>query len=426
MDYKEALEYLSSLASFGIKPGLGRMEKLLDQLGNPHKQLACVHITGTTGEGSVTRMLAAILGAAGYKTGAFTSPHLVKWNERILLDEDDVSDERLAAALTKVQEAVERAEMADDPPTQFEVLTTAAFLIFAEEKVDIATIEVGMGGLLDSTNVITPLCSIITNVSFDHMDRCGYTLEDIAVHKAGIIKPGAPAVTAAESVALSTIIDKAVPLKAELYALRRDFTALPLGGDLSKQRFLFRQGDYSGNFELALGGDHQVANAALVVMAARLLADKFSSLDDAAIQKGLAAVKWPGRLEQIAEKPDTVLDGAHNVGGATALRNALNKYRLGQPTVFVMGMMRDKDIAGVVSELVQPGDTLFAVPADDSERAAEPEVIASFTSQPIKIFFDIGEAIGEARSLAGEDGLVVIAGSLYLAGRVKSLWTKEN
>ncbi len=426
MDYTEALNYLSSLSHFGIKPGLQRMEKLLAQLGNPEKQLYCIHVAGTNGKGSVNSMLSAILTAGGYKAGSFTSPHLVKWNERIGINGQDISDEKLAEVLGAVKKAVEDAGMDDDPPSQFEVLTAAALLFFAREKVDIAVIEVGLGGLLDSTNIIRPLCCVITNVTFDHMDRCGETIEEIAEQKAGIIKQGVPVVTAAESVALSAIIDKAAPAKAELYVLRKDFISVSLGGDLYSQSFFFRQGEYVANYTVSLGGDHQVANAALAVMTARLLAESFPAITDDVIKTGLLRVNWPGRLEKISDSPEIVLDGAHNIAGAMALRFALNKYRPGRPVVFVIGIMRDKDVKGIVEELLKDDDVLIAVPADDSPRAAEPELLASFAGTKSEICWDAKCALKRAGELAGPDGLVVAAGSLYLVGQIKSLWTKSH
>ena len=420
MDYNESLRYLSSLESFGIKPGMQRISLLLEKLGHPEKAVHFVHVAGTNGKGSVTSMLTSIFAAAGLKTGKFISPHLVKWNERIQINGEDVSDEKLAQVITAVKEVADEVAVELEQPTQFEIFTAAAFLLFAQWPLDLVVVEVGMGGLLDSTNVIIPECVVITNVSMDHTDRCGHTIEEIAEQKAGIIKEGVPVVTAAESVALSAIIDKAAPVKADIHLLRRDFTAISLGGSIEQQKFLFRQGEYVATLTVSLGGDHQVSNAALAVAAARLLTKHYPSIDTAAIEQGLLSVKWPGRLERIAEQPDIILDGAHNLHGAAALRRALNKYYAGRSICFILGIMRDKDVEGIVRELVKQEDSLIAVPADKSVRAALPEVIAAVLPEQAQAEQDFAVALDKARQIAGSDGVICIAGSLYLVGRAKN------
>lgn len=424
MKYNEALDYLNKQGRFGIKPGLERIAFLLEKLGNPQKDISFVHVTGTNGKGSVTSMLTSIFQAAGLKTGKFISPHLQSWTERININGSDVTHRQFADAIGVIKNVADDITDEELLPTQFEVLTAAAFWLFKQAGLNLVVLEVGMGGLFDSTNVVTPECSIITNVGIDHTQYFGETLEEIAREKAGIIKAGIPVVTAAESVALNILIDKAAPLKAEIFTLRVDFTAINLGGNIHQQRFMFRKGDFVANFTVALGGDHQVANAALAVMAAKILSAKHSELTVETIQKGLMEVKWPGRLELLAESPAIILDGAHNINSAEALRVALDKFYPGQDICFVLGIMSDKDIEGVVNALIHDTDFLIAVSADDSERAASPEKIVKFTKAKHLLCSDLGAAIDKAKEIAGADGIVCITGSLYLAGRVKDIWTK--
>ena len=426
MNYKESIKYVESIASFGIKLGLERISFMLDKLAHPEKEIHYVHVTGTNGKGSVVSMLSSISLASGLKTGTFISPHLVKWNERIKINGKEVSDEDFAWAITRVSEIVLEVTEKIDAPTQFEVITAAAFLIFQKEHVDIAILEVGMGGVFDSTNVITPICSVITNIGIDHTDKFGKTLEDIAVQKAGIIKATVPVVTGAESVALNILIDKAAPLNSALYVFRIDFTAISLSANPYEQTFLFRKGDFAETFTIRLGGEYQIANAALVVMTSLIMKEKISAITVDSIKQGFLNASWPGRFEIVEKDPIVILDGAHNINGAEALRSSLSKYFGHVPVCFVMGMMKDKDIKGIVEEIVSSEDYLFAVKADESERAAEPSDIIKYSCAKNYIVDDLGEAIEKAKKQAGKDGLVCICGSLYLIGEVKALWTNKE
>ena len=423
MNYSEALDYLNTQGRFGIRPGLERIKLLLAKLGNPQCGISFVHVTGTNGKGSITSMLASIFQEAGLKAGKFTSPHLQVWTERININGQDIAKEDFANAISVVKEATKTIEDRDSMPTQFEILTAAAFWLFKKAKLDIVVLEVGMGGLLDSTNVIRPECSIISNVCIDHTQYFGETLEKIAKEKAGIIKEGVPVVTAAASVALNIIIDTAVPLKAPVHVFQRDFTAIGMGGNMKEQHFMFRRGDFTAKFTVSLAGDHQMVNAALAVMATKILSEKYPELTVEATKEGLKRVKWPGRLEVIAENPDVLLDGAHNVNGAEALRVALNKYYPGKDICFIVGIMKDKDIESIVKILMCETDTLIAVYADDSERAAKPEDIARFFHGKTLSCDTPKEALVLAREVVGEEGVICIAGSLYLVGYIKDLWT---
>ena len=422
MNYTETLAYLDSLGKFGIHLGMERIEALLNELGNPEQKVRTIHVTGTNGKGSVTSMITNILLVSGLKVGKFTSPHLVRYNERIEVDGKEISDEDFALVVTAVRRAVESVmAKGTDQPTQFEVLTAAAFLHFALQKLDYAVIEVGLGGLWDSTNVITPVVSVITNVSLDHTDRCGKTVEEIAMQKAGIIKDGVPVVTAAEGEALGPIQAMSLFKQAPLYIYGKAFTGQEVSSSMDGQTFTLSAGDYHSNYEVKLPGAHQILNTAVAVVAAKLASKQDSRINELALHQGVAVTKWPGRLERISQKPDVILDGAHNPAGASVLRAALDKYYSGKKICFIFGMMGDKDISKVITTLFRKEDTVYTVRADEGARAAEPEALAEKIGPQAKVMHDLTTAYKTALAEVGEDGLVCVCGSLYLVGTFKKM-----
>ena len=422
MNYTETLSYLDSLGKFGIQLGMERIEALLLELGNPEQKVRMIHVTGTNGKGSVSSMIANILLVSGLKVGKFTSPHLVRYNERIEVGGQEISDEGFALVVTAVRQAVERSmARGTDQPTQFEVLTAAAFLHFALEDLDYAVIEVGLGGLWDSTNVITPVVSVITNVSLDHTDRCGKTIEEIAMQKAGIIKDGVPVVTAAEGQALGPIQAMSLFKQAPLYIYGKAFTGQEVTSSMEGQTFTLSAGDYHSNYDVRLPGAHQIFNTAVAVVAAKLVSKQDSRINELALHQGVALTKWPGRLERISQNPDVLLDGAHNPAGAAVLRAALDKYYKGKKVCFIFGMMGDKDISQVITTLFRKDDTIFTVRADEGTRAAEPEALAKQIGAQAKAIHDLSEAFKTALTEVGQDGLVCVCGSLYLVGSFKKM-----
>ena len=422
MNYTETLAYLDSLGKFGINLGMERIEDLLKELNNPEQKVRTIHVTGTNGKGSVTSMITNILLVSGLKVGKFTSPHLVRYNERIEVDGKEISDEDFALVVTAVRRAVESVmAKGTDQPTQFEVLTAAAFLHFALQKLDYAVIEVGLGGLWDSTNVITPVVSVITNVSLDHTDRCGKTVEEIAMQKAGIIKDGVPVVTAAEGEALGPIQAMSLFKQAPLYIYGKAFTGQEVASSMEGQTFTLSAGDYHSNYEPKLPGAHQILNTAVAVVAAKLASKQDSRINELALHQGVALTKWPGRLERISQKPDVILDGAHNPAGAAVLRAALDKYYSGKKICFIFGMMGDKDISQVITTLFRKEDTIYTVRADEGARAAEPEALAEQIGSQAQAMHDLAAAYKTALAEVGEDGLVCVCGSLYLVGTFKKM-----
>ena len=430
MNYQESLAYLDQLNTFGIRLGLARMEELCARLGNPERCYAAVHIAGTNGKGSVTQMMDAVFRTAGIRSGRYLSPHLITYTERMSVEGHDISEEEFAVLLTRVRTAAD-AMVAEghEHPTQFEALTALAFLYFAEEKVEVAVVETGLGGLLDSTNVVEPALTIITNVAMDHADRCGGTLLGIAEHKAGIIKEGVPVITAATGEPLAIIEQRAEELGADVFVCGEDFSAqlfFPSGGG---QRVAFhsvvcREPE---PFDLALAGGYQAENAALVIMAAMLLEREDARVTETAIRTALRTVRHPARFEILArEDGHIVIDGAHNPAGMQALRAGLDAYFHDAPRVFLLGILKDKDIDGMLAALLRPGDQVVTVrPA--SERAAGADIVAAVAAgmgADTVACSDIQVGLAEAQRRARACGAVlVVAGSLYLVGGIRALLT---
>ncbi len=434
MKYEEALKYLSELAKFGVNMGLGRIEELLWRLGNPHRRLKVIHVGGTNGKGSTTAMLSSILQKAGWRVGAFTSPHLHSYTERYRINGREISPELVAEFLGELKPHMEEmVREGFEHPTEFEVGTALAFLYFFRQGVDFAVVEVGLGGSVDSTNVVQPLVSVITNVSMDHMDYLGSTVAEIARVKAGIIKPGVPVVTAAEGEALKVIQDVAGRLGSPLILVGRDVRA-ELVSYSSRGQFFNVYGRLSSyrNLFLPLLGRHQITNAATAVACLEVLAGLGYVLDSTAVRHGLAAVHWPARLEVVRRDPVVIIDGAHNHAGARSLRLALQEYFSGRGIIFVLGILSDKERSKVVEELA-PLARAVVVTRPDNPRAGNWEEVALEVMRcGTEVFLeeDVGKAVELAVSLAGSRDLVCITGSLYMAAGARevilSSTQKEN
>ena len=428
MNYAEALLYLDELNTFGIRPGLARIEELCARLGNPERCYATVHIAGTNGKGSVTQMMDAVFRASGIRAGRYLSPHLISYTERMSVDGHDISEERFAALLTRVRTAADEMVAAGcEHPTQFEALTALAFLYFAEEQVEVAVIETGLGGLLDSTNVVEPMLTIITNVTMEHADRCGGTLAGIAAHKAGIIKEGVPVITAATGEPLVIIEQRAEELGVDLFVCGEDFSAQLFFPKEGGQRVVFhsvvcREPE---PFDLALAGPCQAENAALVIMAAKLLEREDARVTESTVRMALRTVRHPARFEILTQKDlPVVIDGAHNPAGMRALRAGLDAYFPNLPRVFLLGILKDKDIETMLTALLRPGDTVVTV-RPNSARAAAADVVAAAASGLGAITCACGDpqaALTEAENRAQRShALLVAAGSLYLVGGIRAL-----
>ena len=426
MKFHEAMEYVASLGKFGFNFGLERIQELLSRVGNPHLKLSIIHIGGTNGKGSTTAMLAAILQEAGYRVGTFTSPHLHSYTERFRINGVNIPEESIAALIDELRPHLD-AMVAEgfEHPTEFEVATAVAFLYFYREKIDYLVLEVGLGGAIDSTNVAMPLLSIITNVAMDHMDYLGDTIREIAGVKAGIIKPGVPVVTAAEGEGLEVIEEVSRGNNCPLIRVGQDITWEHISLSPVAQRFTVRgrRGIYE-NLKLCLIGRHQQVNAATAVAAAEILTELGVSISPAAVRYGLAAARWPARLEIMRREPLVIIDGAHNFAGARSLRLALEETFPGRSIVLLIGMLGDKERARVAAELA-PLARLVVVTRPNSPRAGNWQELAREAKRytpEVYVIENIGDALDKALSLAGPEELVCVTGSLYMVAEVRGLF----
>ena len=415
MTYEEALNAIHAVHWQGHKPGLERTRALLSALGDPHKALRFVHVAGTNGKGSTAAMLDSCLRAAGYRTGLFTSPYINRFNERVQVDGVPIPDGDLVRLVERVQPAA--AAMADTP-TEFEFITALGMLWFAEQRCDIVVLEVGLGGALDSTNVIDPPeCAVITALGLDHVKELGPTLADIAAAKAGIIKPGSPAVSYGGAPEADRVIAAAArACGAPLTVV--DFTRLRLrGAGLDGQTFDF---DGLDGLTLPLLAGYQPRNAAVAVTALRALRARGWDIPDEAIRRGLASVRWPGRFELLRRSPPFLLDGSHNAHGMRATADSLRSLFPGQKFVFLVSIMADKD-ADEMLRLLLPLAKAFvtvtapsprAIPAADL--AARIEALGG-SAEPAA---SIPAAVERAAALAA-GGPAAALGTLYFSGEVR-------
>lgn len=430
MTYQEALTYLNGFDTFGVKLGLVRIQRLLELMDHPQNRYKTIHVTGTNGKGSTSAMLAEILSYAKIKTGMYTSPHLVSYTERMRIDGKPATEEAFADCVFAVKQYVDQMiGEGEESPTQFEVITAAAFYYFAKMQVEYAVIEVGLGGLLDSTNVIVPEVSVITNVAFEHADVCGGTLAGIAEHKAGIIKEGVPVVTAAKGEALEIIRKTAADKNADLFIGGEDFKSAFERFDGERQKLNFSS-DLLGaaaSYSLRLLGLHQIENSAVAIMTALIIANTEKRITDEVIHHALSIVEWDGRFEIFRDGDcAAVIDGAHNLAGIDGLRRNLDQYFPDKERVFLLGILKDKDVDGMVRRLIRPTDQVV-VTQPDSRRAARADFIAGrVRAKQVEYYPAVKEAYERAAALAGNGALLCATGSLYLVGAVRELMRNKN
>jgi dihydrofolate synthase / folylpolyglutamate synthase len=411
--YSDALAYLYGLEKFGMVFGLANIEWILDVIGNPHRAFKIVHVGGTNGKGSVVYMLSAILRQAGYRVGRYTSPHLVSFTERIAVDDAEISEEEVVELTSLIRHEIERK----DPNrffTFFDFTTTLAFEYFLRCKVDIAVIEVGLGGRLDSTNVVQPSVSVITNVAFDHMDYLGDTITDIAKEKAGIIKKGVPVVTGAEYIARRVIEETAGTRESPVYVLGKDFSYEKSDDQRLSYRGLSR---HLHDLYVNLQGDHQLVNGAIALCAIECLSAAGLSVGDEAIYGAMSGLHWQGRLETVREKPIILLDAAHNTQGTQALGAFISTHYKDRKKTLVFGVMRDKEYGKMLKELLPLFDTvIFTKP--ETERALSPYLMQTRVKGSI-VTEDVRSALVKAKSVTREKDLILITGSFYTIGEAK-------
>lgn len=408
MTYKEAIDYLSFTSKRGSCLGLSRITQLLERLGNPHKNVKFIHVTGTNGKGSVTKMLSCILNAQGYKTGLFSSPFVTRVNESIQLDGSEISDSEFAELIGNIMPV---AEAMNEPPTEFEITTAAAFEYFSKKNCDVAVIECGLGGDMDSTNVIeAPLLSVITNVEADHSAFLGDTIAEIAAHKAGIIKKGCPVLFGGNiKEALKVIAEKAI--NSKIFTV--DYSNLSnISCTLSGSTFNFGE----QNFSLSMLGIYQPYNAAIAISAVEILRKNGLDISNKAVYEGLKSARLNGRFELIKESPIVIFDGSHNPHGVNAAIESIKNYFDGK-VVLLMGVMADKEYPEMVKTLSEVAAKAFTV-KPKNPRALDSMLLADeYIRNGVNAEFstELSAGVEKALTHAEKHQLPLIAlGSLYM------------
>jgi dihydrofolate synthase/folylpolyglutamate synthase len=421
MTYQESLDYLTSLGRFGIKLGLERTEALLHALGDPQELFQGVLVAGTNGKGSVCAMVSSVLQAAGYRVGLMPKPHLISYTERIQVYQRPIAEADFAALLTELQPAINKVASELGPPTEFEILTSAAFYYFARAGIDLLVCEVGLGGRLDSTNVLDLGVNVITNIALDHTQHLGSTLEAIAAEKAGILKPDSIAITGAQPPALAVIEAKARDQQVPLLRLGQEIEVSAIDKDWAgvQATITTPRGTYR-DLRIPLLGVYQADNAALAVASIDALRSRGWEVSNGALRDGLARTRWPGRLEVIDRDPIVLVDGAHNPAALERSLAAVQKLAKGRPLVIVFGAMRDKDLASMLALLRRVNAPLI-FSRIDWHRAEAPTELAKRFEGESETAESAAEALSRAREKAGRHGIVFVCGSLYLVGEVKAI-----
>jgi dihydrofolate synthase/folylpolyglutamate synthase len=419
--YQESLDYLTSLGRFGIKLGLERTEALLHGLGDPQQLFQGVLVAGTNGKGSVCAMVSSVLQAAGYRVGLMPKPHLISYTERIQVDQRSIAEADFARLLTELQPAINKVAAELGPPTEFEILTSAAFYYFARAGIDLLVCEVGLGGRLDSTNVLDLGVNVITNIALDHTQHLGSTLEAIAAEKAGILKPDSIAITGAQPPALAVIEAKARDQQIPLLRLGQEIQLSAIDKEWAgvQATITTPRGTYR-DLRIPLLGVYQADNAALAVASIDALRSRGWDISDGALRDGLARTRWAGRLEVIDRDPIVLVDGAHNPAGLERSLEAVQKLAKGRPLVIVFGAMRDKDLSSMLA-LLRHVNAPVIFSRIDWHRAEAPTELAKRFEGESETAESSAEALSRAREKAGRDGIVFVCGSLYLVGEVKAI-----
>ncbi len=408
---------------------LSRMRGLLRKLGNPHTKIRAVHIAGTKGKGSTAAMLAEMLKACGYKVGLYTSPHICDLRERISVNGQVITKTALAELINNAEPHIEK--MGDDKPTFFEILTALAFCYFNQEDVDIAVIETGMGGRLDSTNVLKPLVCGLTSISIDHTHQLGKTLEEITAEKAGIFKRDVPVISAPQSAAAVKVLKKAATEAGSELAFTGDDIEFSCRVESSRRAgcharvCLTTPRSKFEHLPVPLLGEHQAVNCGLALALLDQLKVGGIEIDDEKAVQGLAGMYLPGRMEMIRQEPRILVDGAHNAASMQALIRAIGQHIPYDSMVMIFGCAADKDINGMMDQIATGADKVVFTRAADSPRAAEPTELAEIYEQrcdrTAQVTDNLVEAIRTAEGAVTPEDIICITGSFYLVGQTKQL-----
>lgn len=421
MNYKEAISKINSLMLFGSRPGLDRILELLKIMGNPQDKLKYVHIAGTNGKGSTSKMISAVLTNAGYKTGLFISPYIIDFRERMQINGEMISEQELTRCVEETYPIIQSLKSKGTIITEFEYITALAFKWYAENNCDIVVLETGMGGTLDCTNVVkNTLVSVITSISYDHTAVLGNTIEDIALQKSGIIKENSNTVYYRQGGIADRVISNMANEQCNSL-----YYADTLKLDITEMNIEHTKMIYNGNeLIIHLIGEHQIKNTKLAISALEILRNKCSfNISDENLAIGLSKANMPARLELLCKEPVVLIDGAHNPNGMEALGKAITQYLSGKKIICIMGMLKDKDSNSSLEYLDGLIDTVITLEPDNPRKQSSEDL----AEKAVK-FFDMvypmdnfTEAIEKALDLAGDDGVVLVCGSLYLASQLRPL-----
>ncbi|MGQ9508294.1 MAG: bifunctional folylpolyglutamate synthase/dihydrofolate synthase [Thermodesulfobacteriota bacterium] len=424
-EYQQALDYLYSLEKFGMIFGLEKVEAILKAIGNPHHEIQTIHIGGTNGKGSTAAMIASILQKEGYHVGLYTSPHLIRFTERIKVDGREIDQEEVAELTVWMRERIETSGIRP-PFTFFDFTTAMALLYFKQKRVELGILEVGLGGRLDSTNVVDPLISIITNVSKDHEEVLGNTLFKIAYEKAGIVKKGRPLITAASQPQILRFFSTLCQEKgSSLYRVGKEFRFVPCEEGHFHYQGLQRK---FWDLRINLRGTHQIVNAVTALGASEILDELGYRVSNEAMIDGLSSVQWPGRLEMVCPSPRVFLDGAHNPAGAIVLKEFLEKEFEYDHLILILGIMKDKNYKAILRSLAPLADHIILTQPNIS-RAASPFLLQKALGQNGKkaeVIEGIQKAIDRGLSMASSKDLLCITGSLYTVGEARAYFLPKE
>lgn len=426
MNYQQALQYIHNTLQFGSKPGLTRIGALLEKMGNPQDKLRFVHVTGTNGKGSVCAATAAVLSQAGYKTGLYTSPYVTDFCERIQVDGKMISHEELAREVELIEPFVAQTARELESPTEFEIITALAFDYFKKVGCEVVVLEVGLGGRFDATNIIpAPLISVITSISYDHTAILGGTLDKIAFEKSGIIKSGGVTVSSPNQPEEALAVIQATARERNNPLIVPDMDSVHIIEENIRGSKIVYQGK---ELDIPLCGRHQIANFITVYEIADALRQHYHfHIDYETITRGMRQVRFPARLEILCDAPLVLLDGGHNPSAAQALAEAIDRYLKAKKLTTIMGIFRDKDYSSAIPMIASRSERFIAV-RPDNPRALDAKItvqIASESCANTLCIDDYGQAFQEARRLAGDDGVILICGSFYLAGPMRKI-VKES
>ena len=428
MKYEEAMKYITEVGNFGSNYGLERTYKLLEHLGNPERDLKLIHIAGTNGKGSTTSMITEILMGEGYKVGIYTSPFIEEFEERIQINRNNIPKESLAILMDEIKVAVDKViEAGYNHPTEFEIITVLMLLYFKKENIDFGVIEVGLGGTLDSTNVIKPIIQVITSISFDHTNLLGNTLEKIAREKAGIIKRGIPTVIyPQQEEVLKVIKNKCFEMDSELYIANNENLKFKNIVNLDKPYQLLK---YNNEIDILLPllGEHQIINLSVAMQAIEVLNNKnIIDISIANIVKSIKNVSWKGRLEVLSNNPYVVIDGAHNIQGIKTLSRNIKKYFKYENLYLILGILADKDVEEMIKIITPMAKKVYSVTPNSirGELAESLKDEVSKFNKNCKAFDKYEEAYLEALNDASEKDLILASGSLYMIGDMRKIIRK--